>query len=129
MEDEIKKIIRQEFPTLMRDNLTSFQNLVVPVHQHNNVDSPPILATNIVGLTDFISAQQGNIFIIKLSTVNLPSPVIGMIAFDGVNFRGVDGSDTFKYIPASDGTTGVPAVAAGTVKVTINGVDYNLLFT
>lgn len=86
--------------------------------------------------TDFfpqlINIQIGNPvdnFAIQMPRSTQPTPAKGMYSFDGANFKAVDGSTTFKYVPLSDATTTGGTVATGTIRVTINGVDYNLLHT
>lgn len=68
-------------------------------------------------------------FAVELPTSTAPSPVKGMYYFDGANFKAVDGSGTFKFIPTSAGTSTVGTVPIGTIDLIINGVTYNVLHT
>lgn len=63
MEQQIEQKIKDMFPQLLKDNLMSFSNLVVPPHRHNAVDSPQIASSTLLPYTLTTSTQNSIPFI------------------------------------------------------------------
>lgn len=104
--EDIQNEIKRMFPQLLKENLMSFSNQVVPQHRHNSVDSPKINSFDINTSNPqgfiFQTPTQGQI-LLGLSQ-NSTTPAFGVIYTEDpptIDF----GVATFKSITLSSGGT------------------------
>ncbi len=75
MDQQIENKLRQLFPKLLKENLMAFNNLVVPPHRHNAVDSPQLKSGELIpyNILDIDTVQN--------LTEEAPNGTIGLFDF------------------------------------------------
>lgn len=93
MEDQVKQIMQQNFAQMLRENLMSFSNTVVPQHRHNKVDSPAIT------MGDLLLDKRGLIFPFSNGKVSIVSDNFGLgfVNYNPITDFTIGEADTSSY--------------------------------